>query len=936
MTFSSSSPPSPPSPRQSTNINFQHKLPRRLRTLRFSLPLPSLLLRLARAPFSLLRRLASSVLARWFRYVTPWDDMYDLSDSSLIFDLDRQSPPRLMLGGAGGEEDCDDSVAESLYLVPYRWWKETQTGTQEVSGILFTAISSNEFNMQIMLRLRIEDSHIIDEAEESFSGCKLALVSETMWLQALKRNYESGRVNSSGCLSFLENRLHDVFPLRIRLSASQGEKLLKAKLMRIDNTTEDYDKACHIFCTESLPLHIWDFSGQTELLFLGEGTTSANEYSEHQSQEILLELQAHGLSDLVKGRSPLDQRTTLNHSMSDDTFWSSPLRMNGGTDSLIPNYYLSNSGSSQFHYGAVDFLAVKGLKNIGNTCFMNSALQCLAHTPKLVEFFLGDYRKEINLQNPLGMKGELALTFGELLRKIWSPGRGPIYPHRFKLKLQKYASQFSGSNQHDAQEFLAFLLDGLHEDLNRVKQKPYIEIEDAGNRIDEEVAEEYWCTHLARNNSIIVDVCQGQFRSRLVCPICRKTSMTFDPFMYLTLPLPSETTRSMTITIINTDGTTLPSPLAVSVPKSGNLIDLISALKNACRISNNEVLLLAEVFEHRIIRYLEDPDDSLDLIRDDDRIVAYRLPEFCEESILVDFVHKKNERYPFERLPPEYFGIPLVAKIPAMSTGHDTREIFLRLVRPFLKSTSDTSNECEDAVNSSSAFEDIDMEETACEAELDFALEEDKRFERNGSIKINMDEPIRMSNCDKRLRVYVSWPEMLVEKYDNGIVLPEVFKAWFFPKLPQESISLYTCLEAFLKEEPLGPEDMWYCPECKEHRQASKKLDLWRLPEVLVVHLKRFSFSQWQKNKLETFVEFPIDDFDLSSYIANRRPHFSCRYVLYAISNHYGGLGGGHYTAFLRLAGDRWYEFDDERVNPISTESLKTSSAYVLFYRRVV
>ena len=58
------------------------------------------------------------------------------------------------------------------------------------------------------------------------------------------------------------------------------------------------------------------------------------------------------------------------------------------------------------------------------------------------------------------------------------------------------------------QELLAFLLDGLHEDLNRVKHKPYKKSKDADGRPDEEVADEYWANHIARNDSIIVDVCQ--------------------------------------------------------------------------------------------------------------------------------------------------------------------------------------------------------------------------------------------------------------------------------------------------------------------------------------------------------------------------------------------------------------------------------------------
>jgi hypothetical protein len=82
-----------------------------------------------------------------------------------------------------------------------------------------------------------------------------------------------------------------------------------------------------------------------------------------------------------------------------------------------------------------------------------------------------------------------------------------------------------------------------------------------------------------------------------------------------------------------------------------------------------------------------------------------------------------------------------------------------------------------------------------------------------------------------------------------------------------------------------------------------KKLDLWRLPEILVVHLKRFSYDQYLKNKLETFVDFPVDDLDFSTYIAHKNSQLSTCYMLYAISNHYGGLGGGHYTASVHVSG---------------------------------
>lgn len=75
------------------------------------------------------------------------------------------------------------------------------------------------------------------------------------------------------------------------------------------------------------------------------------------------------------------------------------------------------------------------------------------------------------------------------------------------------------------------------------------------------------------------------------------------------------------------------------------------------------------------------------------------------------------------------------------------------------------------------------------------------------------------------------------------------------------------------------------------------------MPEILVIHLKRFSYSRFWKNKLETFIDFPIDDLDLSTYIAQKNSHLSNHYKLYAICNHYGGMGSGHYTAFVRVSG---------------------------------
>lgn len=92
------------------------------------------------------------------------------------------------------------------------------------------------------------------------------------------------------------------------------------------------------------------------------------------------------------------------------------------------------------------------------------------------------------------------------------------------------------------------------------------------------------------------------------------------------------------------------------------------------------------------------------------------------------------------------------------------------------------------------------------------------------------------------------------------------------------------------------------CPSCKCHRVANKKLDLWRLPRILVLLLKRFSNNDF-RNKIEDFVDFPIDDFDLSNYMVHNNSSISDHYMLYAVSNHIGGgTGSGHYTACAEVS----------------------------------
>ena len=127
----------------------------------------------------------------------------------------------------------------------------------------------------------------------------------------------------------------------------------------------------------------------------------------------------------------------------------------------------------------------------------------------------------------------------------------------------------------------------------------------------------------------------------------------------------------------------------------------------------------------------------------------------------------------------------------------------------------------------------------------------------------------------------------------------------------KNGITLDDCLAEFEKEEILSEQDTWYCPRCKEHRRASKKFDLWKTPDILVVHLKRFSSSGWRRDKLDILVDFPVEGLDLTERVIDKEDGKQEIYDLIAVDNHWGGLGGGHYTAFAKNFVDReWYEYN--------------------------
>lgn len=192
-------------------------------------------------------------------------------------------------------------------------------------------------------------------------------------------------------------------------------------------------------------------------------------------------------------------------------------------------------------------LPMTGLKNLGNSCYMNCIIQCLIGVPQLVEpFSNGTYKQYINYNSRLGYKGQFANAFAMLVMQMMNPHAQYIEPMGMKqLSAHLRPDSFAGFEQQDCQEFLTFVLDGLHEDLNSNGDKPKqgaldAKAEERREQLGIRTASAIeWERYLSGDTSLIVDFFQGQYLSQLQCLTCKHTSTTYNSFSSLSLPIAS-------------------------------------------------------------------------------------------------------------------------------------------------------------------------------------------------------------------------------------------------------------------------------------------------------------------------------------------------------------------------------------------------------------
>ena len=630
-----------------------------------------------------------------------------------------------------------------------------------------------------------------------------------------------------------------------------------------------------------------------------------------------------------------------------------------------------------------------GLENMGNTCFLNAALQSLAHTYPLTDYFLQEkYRIEFRpAKGKTG--GKVTDAYVKLLKQMWKMTKPTVLPQQIRGAVLQIAPQFKGGDQQDSQELLGILLDCLHNDLNWLPEKLSIENPDYAGHDDAELATIYWNNHLLRDASVIVAMFEGQFKSHTQCVQCHHEIVKFHPFMFLSLPVPESRIRVFQVVVVRCNDP--PIVCKVGVHRSTTIQDITGALE---RLDDGKLvsgsILLADVQGSYIFRFLNRSQPVAD-IRERDLLYAFLMPASTKEtvhSLRLKTVHRSiKEDKAFigrRKYKAELFGSPSIVTVEASSPSE--RPSGLDLYRAVAHRLNDQYRALQTSFNHQniSKMEDFPFY-------LKFVSGNGQQCSKCASVEKDTlacvgclvpDEKLDLVDFDT---IAIEWKKGTIQNINDVDSMEYHASVEHSPDPNLYPITLDEIIREYEKPEWMTDKD-FYCSKCKAFCAGIKRETIWKFPPFLMIQLKRFAYTLSECVKNQRPVAFPKEHFDvkpyttvnsegkharlldLIPYLKQDNSHLPLQgsqlfessssngdsedsstsinppggdshhaYRLYSVISHLGSFHDGHYiTHACDRKNEKWYMFNDENVPcvDLTGEDLSSPTAYVLFYQR--
>ncbi|KAG8190970.1 hypothetical protein JTE90_010830 [Oedothorax gibbosus] len=536
-----------------------------------------------------------------------------------------------------------------------------------------------------------------------------------------------------------------------------------------------------------------------------------------------------------------------------------------------------------------------GLQNLGNTCYMNSAIQALSNCPQLTNFFL-ECEPFVRSEKKPG----LSKSYTRLMKEMWHKKRSSyVVPSGIAYGIKIVCPVFRGYTQQDAQEFLRCFMDQLHEEL----KEPVVEIiPNLKNNVDS-----HDTFDPARADSGIA-ASEDSSHSDGEYETC-DSGLSSEKTSFVDEGVDSQDTTIEHIDLIG-DASTL-----LSFNSSKADFDNNPSIQSFT-ISNHE-----DNVSHKNSFEMSKTDSNENCLD----INYYDSTETAKDSKNVEgFVTGNSER--FHHLEQENVQLDVLSNTRAScitqikQANPDTIMSILNARKQNMRYRSIVSDIFDGKILSSVQCLTCDTVSTIKETFQDLSLPiPNKDYLRmirssQGSHQINIE------NC-KDAYNHPGWFSTLF-----GWV-----KSWFWGP----SVNLQDCLAAFFSADELKGDNMYSCEKCKKLRNGIKFSKVIELPEVLCIHLKRFRHEVMFSSKINTYVSFDLEGLDMAPFLHKSYHSGATTYDLVSVICHHGTAESGHYTAYsLNYLNDQWYEFDDQYVTAVDPEMITHCEAYVLFYRK--
>ena len=626
-----------------------------------------------------------------------------------------------------------------------------------------------------------------------------------------------------------------------------------------------------------------------------------------------------------------------------------------------------------------------GLVNLGNTCYLNSILQSLFHTPLFKDFFSSENFRIALRASPYQ---SLIISLFELLIEYKTTHKDRIRPVSFYKELLKKTIEFEEGKENDCHELLLVLLSMIHEGLaeGELNMQMTLRLRDLSEVDEKKASKEQWKEYREVKGSIISAIFAGQTRNCFTCNCCGTKKVIFEIFNDLSVPIPKPRTVFMGYVKFVPRKTENIEKIAILLAPEDPFEKFLQIIEEKTQLKSSSLVFgfnrrgiclnlfqplgLAELFKKKdqelcvfeVLTYLEEveklnkyffverspanwrealkkmqlvdvlvqgkweiahvadlsptkvkvrshtnPHVSLTLEKTSQDLQVFSSQVRVSKRVLhIPVNHVKLAKV----LP---FGVPQVLSVGSWFTWHELLIELRATVYIYSKTIKSPEN---------TKFFLYNLKKEAC-----------------GICKGNcegceiLDNYATVCNLEERVQdlfIRVFWVDSSCYSYTE----PKVHS-----KL--EQFHIHECFDKFSEKETIDLK----CDNCGEKSQTSQ-IELWRLPDILVVHLKRFYNERNYLNKIDSLIKFPIKNLNMSTLMLNSKKNSGLCiknsennffYDLFAVVNHNGSISSGHYTTYCLNEDEKWLFFDDDKtflLNKEIEEEIVSNKAYILFYKR--